>query len=149
MSDRLPFRYKSAPNKKNYQKILLLKNHTPSFVILSLVLYQNAAIVFTVDLTKTNNMAETKECTACHELKSIRQFNCEKTECNACETFRCSHCTANKTWKNFSHNQMQKGEARKCRSCTGQGSSTLECTECGKILSLTLFKKESRSPLCM
>ena len=92
-------------------------------------------------------MAETREFTACHELKSIRQFNGGKTECKFCEeTFRCSRCTTNKIWRNFSYIQMEKGEARKCRSCTGQGSSTLDCTECGKTLSLALFKKESRSP---
>ena len=92
-------------------------------------------------------MAETREFTACHELKSIRQFNGGKTECKFCEeTFRCSRCTTNKIWRNFSYIQMEKGEARKCRSCTGQGSSTLDCTECDKTLSLTLFKKESRSP---
>ena len=92
-------------------------------------------------------MAETREFTACHELKSIRQFNGGKTECKFCEeTFRCSRCTTNKIWRNFSYIQMEKGEARKCRSCTGQGSSTLDCTECDRTLSLTLFKKESRSP---
>jgi hypothetical protein len=89
---------------------------------------------------------EKKECATCKELKSLRQFNFGKNECNVCETYECSLCSANKHWKDFSSNQMQKGEARKCRACTGQGTSTLDCTECNSTLSLTLFKNDSRFP---
>lgn len=41
---------------------------------------------------------------------------------------------------------MEKGDQRKCRSCTGQGSSTLVCTECEKALPLSLFRKDFRHP---
>ena len=60
--------------------------------------------------------------------------------------YTCSRCAANKPWKEFSSNQMGKGDARKCKSCTGQGSVTLDCTECCKTLSVTLFRENSRSP---
>ena len=45
---------------------------------------------------------------------------------------------------------MMKGDARKCKSCTGQDTaSTLDCTECDKTLLLACFRKDSRSPpLC-
>ena len=47
---------------------------------------------------------------------------------------------------NFSLKQMNKGDLRKCRVCTGQPMATLLCEMCEKNLNLSCFKKESRAP---
>lgn len=95
---------------------------------------------------------EKKDCTKCNESKTLRQFSVGKDgytrmdECKSCETFKCSGCSAHLCWNGFSFNQREKGDKRKCRSCTGQGTATLNCSECLKTLSLNLFRMENRSP---
>ena len=89
--------------------------------------------------------------TACKACKSklIHNAAAMKLVCRDCEKYPCSKCFESKAFQNFSHNQMAKGDERKCRACTGQSTTTLTCGECEKTLPLTLFRRENRSPpLC-
>jgi len=46
----------------------------------------------------------------------------------------------------FSMTQMDKDAGRKCKACTGAPTAALTCTQCNKVLSLSCFKKTSRTP---
>jgi len=87
-----------------------------------------------------------KLCTTCNERKSHTCFDFAKTVCRDCQVYHCSGCREDKTWMNFSLKQMNKGDLRKCRVCTGQPMATLLCEMCEKNLNLSCFKKESRAP---
>ena len=83
-------------------------------------------------------------CTVCNKNQfSIRPG---QTVCRGCHKYCCSKCRSEKTLREFSSNQIQNGDQRKCRACTGQSTATLTCKTCLKALSLSCFKRDCRSP---